>query len=192
MEMEEMRQQIAILKEKLAKQEIVNEKIMLKTMNDKLNRLNRDKVKMRFLNVFSLVFCPLVFAGAGFPLWFVIATIVLLGACVFGHEWAYKDIDNNPGNVSLMEMRKNTVHVAKTNAKWLKIGFCLIIPWLAALLYADYQIIDKEQQEFFGYLAAIYLVGALIGGLLGYNIYRRQQRHAKSLIDEIDSYTKSE
>ena len=192
MEMEEMRQQIAILKEKLAKQEIVNEKIILKTIEEKMQTINRDKIRVRVLNVFSLIFCTLVFAVAGFPIWCVIATVVILSVCLFGHEWAYKDIDNNLGNVSLIEMRKNAVHVASTNAKWLKIGFCLSIPWLGALLYADYQIVEDYQRDFFGYIAAIYVVGAVIGGLIGYNIYRKQQKHVKNLIREIDNYTESE
>lgn len=186
--MEEMRQQIAILKEKLAKQEIVNEKIILKTMKEKMNRLNRDKIKMRMLSVFSLVFCTFVFAMAGLPLWFLIATVAMLGYSLFVHEWAYKDIDNNLSEMNLMEVRKNALHVQTTNAKNMKIGYVIAAIWLGALIFAEYQRGDYHQ-EFIGYLAIMYVVAGIIGGLVGYNIYRRQQRHAKSLIDEIDSYT---
>ena len=189
--MEEMRQQIAILKEKLAKQEIVNEKIILKTMKEKMTSINKDKMKMRVLNVFALVFCTFVFAMAGLPIWFLIATVVLLGYSLLAHEWAYKDIDNNLSEQNLMEVRQNALHVKTTNAKTLKIGFILCAIWLGALIFAEYQRGDYHQ-EFIGYIAIMYCVAAIVGGLIGYGMYRRQQRHVKELIDEIDSYKETE
>ena len=67
-ELDEMKQQIQLLKDKLAKEIIVSEKLIRHSTQDKVSYINRKKKFMYFFIVFALVYCN-VFSSGGRWCW---------------------------------------------------------------------------------------------------------------------------
>lgn len=65
-ELDEMKQQIQLLKDKLAKEIIVSEKLLKNSTQDKIAYINRKKRFIYFLIVFALVYCNTFFLLMGY------------------------------------------------------------------------------------------------------------------------------
>ena len=81
-ELEQMRAQIGILKQKLEQQTIVNEMHIRNSMKSKISDLNRTVLGTRFAGIFAVVFAPTTFYIQGCSPTFVIATAVMLAVCL--------------------------------------------------------------------------------------------------------------
>ena len=60
-ELDELRQQHAILKDKLSKQAIINDGMLKKAMKRNLRSLNKEMRRMMALGIFATIYCPFVF-----------------------------------------------------------------------------------------------------------------------------------
>lgn len=75
-ELDEMKQQIQLLKDKLAKEIIVSENLIRHSTQDKVSYINRKKKFMYFLIVFALVYCNTFFLLMGYSWIFCVFTSV--------------------------------------------------------------------------------------------------------------------
>lgn len=75
-ELDGMKQQIQLLKDKLAKEIIVSEKLIRHSTQDKVSYINRKKKFMYFLIVFALVYCNTFFLLMGYSWIFCVFTSV--------------------------------------------------------------------------------------------------------------------
>lgn len=62
-ELEEMKQQIRLLKDKLAKETIISEKMMMQSTREKLTYINRNKRLMYIGIPFALIYCNMFSSG---------------------------------------------------------------------------------------------------------------------------------
>ena len=81
-ELEQMRSQIGILKQKLEQQAIVNDMHIRNSMKSKISDLNRTVRGTIFVGVFAVLFAPMTFYMQGCSLIFVAATAVMLAVCL--------------------------------------------------------------------------------------------------------------
>ena len=81
-ELEEMRSQIGLLKEKLEKQTIVNEQHIRRSMKSKMSDLTRTVAITIFAGVFALVYSTWFFWWQELSLAFIVATAVMLTVCI--------------------------------------------------------------------------------------------------------------
>ena len=80
-ELEEMRQQIALLKGKLTEQKIVSEQLLNKTMSNSIDRMKKVMTRQSILVVFALIYCPFGFyyiMGASASLTICVEIILLI------------------------------------------------------------------------------------------------------------------
>lgn len=80
-ELDEMKQQIQLLKDKLAKEIIVSEKLIRHSTQDKVSYINRKKKFMYFLIVFALVYCNVFFLLMGYSWIFLCCYFCLFNYC---------------------------------------------------------------------------------------------------------------
>ncbi len=86
-ELQEMRRQMGLLKEKLSRQEIVNDQLLRRTVESKLSRIGFHRKIKRAYIILCIIFLPaLLVKVVEMPVWFAIATVAMLAVSLVYHE----------------------------------------------------------------------------------------------------------
>ena len=186
-EMDEMRQQMAILKEKLKEQEIVNDQLLRNAISSKMRSIKKDRWIKRIIIIFGLIYCPWMMNSLfDFPTWFIIATIALfLVALAYEEIFSEGTTSEDLSKKGLLQTSKKLSRMRKMNARWLWFGIPTAILWVFGFTWFILQSEELSPSESKGIFIGI-ATGFAIGLLLGLRIFIRQQRNAKELIDDID------
>ena len=191
-ELEQMRSQIGILKEKLEKQTIVNELHIRKSMNSKMSDINKTVTITIFLGVFALVYCTWFFYSQGCSHAFVICTAVMLAFCLvltIVQRIVLGSIDLSRGN--LVETA-TTLSKTKTHYQnWHKIAIPMLVIWFGWMLYEMTGILGLESPMAIGFFCGA-AAGGIIGGILGFRINRKIAGKAAEILDQIEELQRGE
>lgn len=185
-ELEEMKQQMALLKKKLEQQKIVNESVLRSAMKKKLSVLNK-RGRMGFVaGIFVAIGAPVYFSTLGFSHLFCAATAVMLIFSAFKtFQYHRKLWGLNITESNLIELYEQTTLLRKRYKEWGKIAWCMIIPWVIWIIYEGYRMYGDETIYFMGGAA----VGGIIGGIIGTRI-NNMIRRADELLEQINEYKK--
>ena len=171
---QEMRQQMDLLKEKLNQQEVVNNKLMRRTTETRLNRIS---LNHRIKNIY-LVLCIFIIPGllvkiVGMPIWFALATVAMLAISLVYHAAFMEHISTDDLNrCSLKEIGEKAIRLKEQGARWLWIGIPMLIAWLITFVYVVLKQSDFETEG--QYLLYGIAFGVIVGAALGFIIYRAQ------------------
>ena len=187
---EEMRQQMAILKEKLQKQEIVNEKQMRNAIVKKLHRVTLSKWAKLLLILFALVYVPsMLHFILHFPLWYVALTAVFFAIAAVWDFYFIRGIsDIHLSRSQLLETSRRLVRMKKMNARWLCFSIPFLLLWLSGFYYLLTKDVNLPEDAMQGLIFGA-LIGLLAGGVLGTIRYLKQQRRAQDILDQIEEFT---
>ena len=186
-ELEQMRTQIGMLKQKLEQQAIVNDTHIRNSMKSKISDLNRTILGTIFAGIFAVIFAPVTFYVQGCSLIFVIATAIMLAVCL-GLTIVQKI---NLG--SMMELSQdNLVETARKLSKvrthykeWYRIAIPMILVWVGWMTYEMVNTIGIESPTAIGFYCGAG-VGLLIGGIIGSRINRKVVRQANEILAQIE------
>ncbi len=184
---DEMRNQIALLKQKLDHQEIVNDHLLRETMRSKKGAINITKL-ISYFCAFISIFIYLVLSGTGtFSLAFVVATCVMMLFCAGATYYVHRPVDR------MNLMTEDLATVARVMAKfrrqydqWLHyVTPMLIIPWFC---WAVYEFAWKNAPEGVNHwlMALPLLIGAAIGLFVGYFFHCKAVDAADNIIKQIE------
>lgn len=191
-ELEQMRTQIGMLKQKLEQQAIVNDTHIRNSMKSKISDLNRTILGTIFAGIFAVIFAPVTFYVQGCSLIFVIATAIMLAVCL-GLTIVQKI---NLG--SMMELSQdNLVETARKLSKvrthykeWYRIAIPMILVWVGWMIYEMVNTIGIESPTAIGFYCGAG-VGLLIGGIIGSRINRKVVRQANEILAQIEELQQS-
>ena len=191
-ELEQMRTQIGMLKQKLEQQAIVNDTHIRNSMKSKISDLNRTILGTIFAGIFAVIFAPVTFYVQGCSLIFVIATAIMLAVCL-GLTIVQKI---NLG--SMMELSQdNLVETARKLSKvrthykeWYRIAIPMILVWVGWMIYEMVNSIGIESPTAIGFYCGAG-VGLLIGGIIGFRINRKVVRQANEILAQIEELQQS-
>ena len=190
MELEQMRAQLGILKDKVDSQEIVNEHLMRKVMSDKVRRLNKNAIIVGLIAIVGMIYVPWVLGRIGFPVAFLVATALFLLLAVSYDIWSHWGIKaQNIMDGDLIDTSRRIARMKKMSQRWLFFGLPCLAAWLSWFVYEILHLpgIDREGANFMLLGGGI---GAVIGATLGYNFYFKSQRQAAEVIEQINELTK--
>ena len=184
-ELNEMKEQISLLRRKLEKETIVNEKLIRSSMRDKLKAVKR---RSYILCAVAIGACPL-WATPIFDfhsIWFMGVTIAFLFIAVAYEIYCNQLLSTqNYSNGNLIdEARKlNRYKQLSRQWHWFSIPFlCIWLPWFV-----------YEATTAAGFFAKNVLIGGLIGGVIGgtigFTIYRKGQNAINEVIEQIEELT---
>lgn len=183
-EMEDMRSQIGILKEKLEKQTIINENHIRRSMKSKISSIRRTVLMTIIVGALAIPYCSLYFHYIGCSLIFVIATALILTVCML--LTVYQNIRLNRIDLS----SNNIVDAAEMLGKfrrhyneWHKVAIAIIIPWFLWCIYEFYTVFPERHAIYF---CAAGLIGGLIGGFIGNRINKKIVGKADDILADID------
>lgn len=191
-ELEQMRTQIGLLKQKLDQQVIVNDIHIRNSMKSKISDLNRTMRGTIIAGIFAVVFCPMYLHIQGCSLVFVIATAVMLAVCL-GITVVQKIVlgkmsDLSQGN--LVETAERLSKVRTHYKEWYKIAIPMILVWVGWMIYEMVQAIGIESSKAIGFYCGAG-VGLIIGGILGARINRKVVRQANEILSQIEELQQS-
>ena len=162
MELNEMREQISLLRDKLRQQEIVNESAIMAVIRKGVKTLNRRGIAMILFGLFTVPFCCGTWAMLGYSIGFVICTAFMLIFSVFGTIYAHFGLGfTNVARTNIVQVGLQTARLRKIYKSW----HYFTIPVLLIWGYFYY----CEITNMYGgtLMLTIMLIGSVIGGLIG-------------------------
>ena len=191
-ELEQMRSQIGMLKQKLEQQAIVNDTHIRNSMKSKISDLNRTVLGTIFVGIFAVVFAPMTFYIQGCSLLFVIGTAVMLAVCL-GLTIAQKINLSRMTDLSQSNLVETAEKLNKTRThykEWYKIAIPMILVWGGWMIYEMVQVLGIESPTAIGFYCGAG-VGLLIGGIIGSRINRKVVRQANEILAQINELQQS-
>ena len=184
---DEMRDQITLLKQKLNRQEIVNDSLLREAMRGKMGAINWTKYKSYICVALCIVFYPAMSWAGIFSNAFVFATCAMMLFCAYGTYYVHRPVDR------MDLMTEDLATVAKVMAKFRKqynqwlfyVTPALLIPWLSWALY-EYAWKNAPEGMSHWLLALPIVIGATIGGLIGYRWHCKAVDAADNIIKQIE------
>jgi len=179
-ELEQMREQLTLLKQKLDQQEIISDKLLRNITSERVKRLNRAIWIESLAVLFVITFGNYTFYQQGCSIAFITGTTLLMIACFLVTIIPHHQIDRKEiVNGSLIEVAKQVMKLRKLYQKWLYFGIPAIVIWLSWYILELYYTSQNTDIKVFLYL----LIGIVIGTLAGAWIGNRQR---KQMIQEMD------
>lgn len=184
-ELEEMKQQMLLLKKKLEQQKIVNDKMLRSAMKKKLYGLNKKARIMFIIGIFVAIGAPGYFTLIGFtPLFCAATTLMLLFAAFKTFQYHKKLWRLNLSESNLIELAEELTLLRTRYKRWYRFAWCMIIPWGALMAYEATKIFGEELVWYIGGSA----IGLIIGGLTGTRINNNMIRRTDELLEQIEEY----
>lgn len=180
-EFNEMRRQLALLKDKLNRQQIVNEQLVRDAVKGKINDLTRMRRSKRIMLCGCIIFVPVILIKViGLPVWFAAVTALFFIVALAYNEYYMEGIDShNLSSGGLLQVSQKAARLQRQTRRWLFVGIPLLLVWMLLFCYLInnytwFLIADNE-------IVTGLLTGLFVGSLLGYIMYRRQQRMVDDL-----------
>lgn len=193
-ELDDLRQQITALKNKVDQQGRLNESLVKKTIQGKMRGLHRSLLVYCVICGLFVPFLIWNFIESGFSWPFIIFTILIF-AVSFTAEYFINRMNINRMSEDLVETARKLMQMKKNRKTQLTIGCCAIaiwIPWYAYEIYT--QIAPQVSPQYTaGFLLGLIIaicIGVAIGMAIGMSMYRRMQRTNDEMIDQINDLTR--
>ena len=183
-ELETMRAQIALLKEKLDKETIVSEKLLRDTMRHKARTINTNAWVSVGASIFVIIWALAYIPKEGFSWWFAGATVLMMLVCDF-FTWKYhKDVNAKTMSGDLLTVAKVMKQLRDNYKKWLKYSIAMISVWFV-WLSAEF-CIQLNDWRLSLILIVILLISLAIGGFIGLKMHNSVIRNAEEIIQQIE------
>lgn len=187
LELEELRSRFALLKEKVDSQEIVNDRLMRQTMKQKVGAIDRTGRFCYAMAAICFLAYPALAKSGMLSVPLSIATCAMVLFCALATYYIHRPVNRTDlMTADLVTVAQVMSKFKKQYDNWLHyVTPALLIPWLSWLLY---ETAWKNVPEGANHLvlALPFLVGGIVGGLIGYHFHRKAVGAAKDIIEEIN------
>ena len=187
-ELEDMRQQMATLKKKLEKQEIINDRNIRQSLKYSTSNINR---RYLFTCILCLAMIPYGYwafvklNGSSLGVWITMSILMLI-TLVYTVYIGRHLHNSNLYDRDLVDARKKVAQAKKLDREWLKFGIPAVILWLGYFLYDSYGHMERDEFEIF---AVAMSVAVILGGIIGLKIHFRNQSDYEDIIEQIEEIT---
>ena len=182
-ELEEMRQQMAILKDKLESQTIVNDRFIRRSIKRGVSTINR---RYLVLGIIALVMIPygywafVMLNGLSVGLWLAMCALMLIVVgFMYYNSRDLRDDDLMGGN--LVEVKRKLALAKKRDGNWPRFGIPVALAWASWAVYEMAQPTGGSE-----YLVPCCIVGILIGALVGLKVHFKTQRHYRDVLEQLE------
>jgi hypothetical protein len=184
-DLENMRQQMATLKNKLNQQEIISDRLVRRSMKNEVNTIARRYYIIMAVGLFMVPYgywCFVKLCGLSYFFWIVTSIFMLI--CVGATFYNSRKIsDPELMSHSLVEARKKVASAKKFESNWLLFGIPAVILWISWFFYEIYQIQGGDFNNGFFWGGC---VGGIIGAVCGIKMHFKTQRQYQEVIDQIE------
>lgn len=183
-ELESMKAQLGLLKEKLEKQEIVKEQHLRKAIKGKLREINRIAVKMMLVGLFAILYSTWWLNHFGFSVYLQAGTFLMLAFSTIATFLQHKNLlAAKELSADLVKETFDLVKLKKRYNQWLYLAIPMVLVWLSLMVYEIANVISIK--EFAATMIAGVAIGAVIGGIVGIKIHYRTIRKIDEMLAQI-------
>ena len=188
-ELEEMREQVAILKKKLDKQTIISDTHIRNSMMSKKSDMTRTITATIIAGLFAVPYCTWIFWKFGFSLYFIIATDIMLAVCIgitIKQRFTLKNLDFTQGN--LIDVAEKLNKLKTHYHEWIKIAIPMILIWVSWMAYEAFTKMEPSPIQT-GFITGAG-IGIIIGGFIGHRINQKIVRKSTEILKQIEELQK--
>ena len=188
-ELEEMREQVAILKKKLDKQTIISDTHIRNSMTSKRSDMTRTITATIIAGLFAVPYCTWIFWKFGFSLYFIIATDIMLAVCIgitIKQRFTLKNLDFTQGN--LIDVAEKLNKLKTHYHEWIKIAIPMILIWVSWMAYEAFTKMEPSPIQT-GFITGAG-IGIIIGGFIGHRINQKIVRKSTEILKQIEELQK--
>lgn len=157
-ELQELRNQLTLLNNKLEKQEIINDKLIRNSLKNKISNINRTGIIMAVCATIATPICAFNFHYIlHFSIAFNVFTCVFMVIAVAYTLWSHKGLNNNLLDGDLISVSERALRTRKRYKQWYYFSYPWLAVWLCWLGWEMYTKIENREM----------LIGAIVGGLVG-------------------------
>lgn len=184
--LEEMREQLSILKQKLNNEQIINERLLRESCRSKASTFRHSIILTVVSAVFVIImvfvsFRPLL----GFSWPFCIATIVMMIFCVFMTYWDHRNVGEDSFNGDLLTAAQNVRDLRRRYQKWLYVAIPMIIVWYSWMVWEMWGICPDRITFYIMVISTF--IGGVVGGIIGNVMRRKVIRVCNDIISQIEA-----
>lgn len=184
-ELETMRQQMAVLKEKLEKQTIISDRMIRRAVRKSTSWIRRRYILSITVALLMIPYCVIVMPRIGLSVGLTVAACAFMLISAGRTYYIMRALNRNfLSEENLVAAGREIARARKMDADWLKFGIPVGCLWLACFCVEAYGLSGNSKAGFYGGL-----VGAVIGGVVGFKTHMRIQRKYREIIEQIDELT---
>lgn len=176
-ELNDMRDQLAKLKDMLNSERMITERVMRRTMSEKANKLMRRSIA---LIVLALIFSPYMIWAMhflGFNLIYGYAAAIFLVIAAIAEWLTCKDLrDEYFSRYTIVEIAETMIRYKRMNIQWLYFSIPFLLIWGGGLGYEIWKTGEIT-------IACGAVVGLIIGFVFGISSLVKAQRTANEIIN---------
>ena len=184
-ELDDLRQQIEDLKNKVNKQGRLNEELVKKAIQGKMRGVHGIILKLAIVAVLCIPFYIMMKYQVGLSWPLTIFTIVFMLASVTS-DYFINRIDVSHMGDDMVGTAAKLVKMKRNRIIGQRIGIGVALLWLAWFCYEYFMLNSVYGTEAAWFSMIGIFVGALIGGIIGIRIFNKMQRANDEMIDQIN------
>lgn len=182
--LDEMKQQMELLRGKLDKQEIVSENLIRRVVKQKVHSIQREAAVKGIISLLCVPYCYWTLCAVGISSAFTAVTVVFIIVALFYTWYAHRGLRaKEVVSASLCEVARRTAQLRLLYARWLRFSIPFLFLWMSWFVWEIFRTVDNESQRM-GMLCGA-AIGLVVGGGVGIYSYRRTQRKAREIIEQI-------
>ncbi|MDY6411989.1 MAG: hypothetical protein SPL28_03205 [Bacteroidales bacterium] len=190
-ELEQLREQMSIFKDKLNKQQIINDQLVRNTMKSKLSWIKSFVWGEIIIIPIMLLGMAVFHAGTGLSWWLYGFLAIGLIADATGDFIINRIPKGQLLSGDLVETSKRLVKMKKQRTSWFIIGLIFVTIWLVwfiveLVLKTDPGCALPDHNLVIAIMAIAVAVGGVIGEIISWLIFRKMQRTNNQLIEQIN------
>ena len=185
-EFEELRAQMALLKDKLDREEIVSDKLLRQAMKGNVRAMNARVWASAICAVVVIFYFPFLGRLENLSIWLVAYTILTMLMCLVFDYVCHKDVKPEMMNGNLLEVATQMRKLKKAYVRWRYYAYPMVIVWFVWLLA---EILSNGSYSL--HRALIFAIALTIGFAVGLILGLRTESKIVKNIDEIISQIES-
>ena len=187
-ELEALRSEMNELKEIIAGQQIVSEKMMRRAMD---TNLSQEKKEVRFSIIAAaggLTLSMFILPWLNIPTWFSIFTAAFMIIAIIASIYSLrKHMSINMTQDNLLGVAEKIISYKKFGNNWLKFSIPTLIVWLFFFFYSLVNMLGVEEARGMMYGGA---VGLVIGLTFGLSHLYKSRKRMNSILEQIEEMRK--
>lgn len=190
-ELMQMREQLQLLKNKLSREHILNEKVMRRVVKEKISSVQRRVRAMTIIGACATPFVLFTLTNIGFSMSYIVVTGVFLLMAILVENYQMNIIRSQEAmSGNLLSTGVKILRVKRLQQQWLIVGLVFVAVWLTWGGYELRAIFPNPED--YRMMVISGMVGGVIGGIIGGSIYFRNQRELSEIIEQIKELTEEE
>ena len=183
-ELQELRNQLTLLNNKLEKQEIINDKLIRNSLKNKISNINRTGIVLCALVVIATPIIAFNYALLlNFSLALNIFTCAFMAIALIYTIWSHWGLNNDLLNGDLITASSQILRTRHLYKRWSYFSYPWLVVWLCWNGWEIYTKIDNREMLLGIIIGGI--IGLIIGGIYGWRQRNKIYRNIDAMLQDI-------